>query len=92
MSRKYSHTTADVLPWSDAILLISKLEKDENYKMSLFIALSIFFGTRVSDTLRITWGQLLNNDLTIKTDFEVIEKKTQKYRIIKQCRLVNVLI
>ncbi|WP_243349363.1 tyrosine-type recombinase/integrase [Parabacteroides sp. FAFU027] len=83
MSRKYSHTTADVLQWSDAINLIAKLEKDENYKMSLFISVSIFFGLRVSDTLSITWEQILNKDQTIKVDFEVIEKKTKKYRIIK---------
>ena len=39
MSLKYSNTTADYLVWSEAMNLIRKLAKDENYKMSLFIAL-----------------------------------------------------
>lgn len=32
MSLKYSSTTADYLVWSDAMNLIRKLAKDENYK------------------------------------------------------------
>jgi hypothetical protein len=39
MSLKYSSTTADYLVWSDAMNLIRKLAKDENYKISLLIAL-----------------------------------------------------
>ena len=41
MSLKYSSTTADYLVWSDAMNLIRKLAKDENYKISLLIALFI---------------------------------------------------
>ena len=37
MSLKYSSTTADYLVWSDAMNLIRKLAKDENYKISLLI-------------------------------------------------------
>ena len=36
MSLKYSSTTADYLIWSDAMNLIRKLAKDENYKISHF--------------------------------------------------------
>lgn len=42
MSLKYSSTTADYLVWSDAMNLIRKLAKDENYKISLLIALGCF--------------------------------------------------
>ena len=34
MSLKYSSTTADYLIWSDAMNLIRKLAKDDNYKIS----------------------------------------------------------
>ena len=44
MSLKYSSTTADYLVWSDAMNLIRKLAKDENYKISLLIALGCFTG------------------------------------------------
>ena len=48
MSLKYSSTTADYLIWSDAMNLIRKLAKDENYKISLLIALGCFTGLRIS--------------------------------------------
>ena len=50
MSLKYSSTTADYLIWSDAMNLIRKLAKDENYKISLLIALGCFTGLRISDS------------------------------------------
>ncbi len=51
MSLKYSSTTADYLVWSDAMNLIRKLAKDENYKISLLISLGCFTGLRISDLL-----------------------------------------
>ena len=51
MSLKYSSTTADYLIWSDAMNLIRKLAKDENYKISLLISLGCFTGLRISDIL-----------------------------------------
>ena len=46
--------------------------------MSLLIGCGIFFGTRISDTLQLTWTMLLDDDR-----FELIEKKTKKRREIK---------
>ena len=78
MSLKYSNTTADYLVWSDAMNLIRKLAKDENYKMSLFIALGCFTGLRVSDILNLRWNQILGVD-----EFTIIEKKTGKQRTLR---------
>ena len=78
MSKKYSNTTADYLEWSEAINLIHKLERGEEWKMSLYVAVSIFFGLRVSDTLSLTWEQILEKD-----EIEILEKKTKKIRKIK---------
>lgn len=78
MSLKYSNTTADYLVWSDAMNLIRKLAKDENYKMSLFIALGCFTGLRVSDILSLRWFQILGAD-----EFTIIEKKTGKQRTLR---------
>ena len=44
MSLKYSNTTAGYLVWSDAMNLIRKLAKDQNYKISLLVALGCFTG------------------------------------------------
>ena len=78
MSLKYSNTTADYLVWSDAMNLIRKLAKDENYKMSLFIALGCFTGLRVSDILALRFYQILG-----VSEFTIIEKKTGKKRTIR---------
>ena len=78
MSLKYSSTTADYLVWSDAMNLIRKLAKDENYKISLLIALGCFTGLRISDILSLRWKQILDAD-----EFTVIEKKTDKVRTIR---------
>ena len=78
MSLKYSNTTADYLVWSDAMNLIRKLAKDQNYKMSLLIALGCFTGLRISDILALRWNQILGVD-----EFTITEKKTGKQRTIR---------
>ena len=78
MSLKYSNTTADYLVWSDAMNLIRKLAKDENYKMSLLVALGCFTGLRISDILALRWNQILGAD-----EFTIIEKKTGKKRTLR---------
>lgn len=78
MSLKYSTTTADFLVWSDAMNLIRKLAKDENYKMSLLIALGCFTGLRISDILALRWNQILYAE-----EFTIIEKKTGKQRTLR---------
>ena len=78
MSLKYSNTTADYLVWSDAMNLIRKLAKDEDYKMSLLVALGCFTGLRISDILALRWNQILGVD-----EFTIIEKKTGKQRTLR---------
>ena len=78
MSLKYSNTTADYLVWSDAMNLIRKLAKDDNYKMSLLVALGCFTGLRISDILALRWNQILGVD-----EFTIIEKKTGKQRTLR---------
>ena len=75
MGMKYSTTTADYLDWEIAMNLIRKLAKDENYKMSLLIAIGCFTGLRISDILSLRWNQILNTD-----EFSIIEKKTGKIK------------
>ena len=78
MSQKYSTTTADFLVWSDAMNLIRKLAKDNNYKMSLLVALGCFTGLRISDILTLRWNQILG-----VSEFTIIEKKTSKKRTLR---------
>ena len=78
MSLKYSNTTADFLQWDEAMNLIRKLAKDENYKISLLVALGCFTGLRISDILSLRWNQILHSE-----EFQIIEKKTGKKRTIR---------
>lgn len=78
MSVKNSHTTADYLDWNVMLNLIRKLYRDGDYRMSLFIGCGCFFGLRVSDLRKLTWGMLLNED-----KFILNEQKTNKRRVVK---------
>ena len=77
MSVRNSHTTADYLEWNVMLNLIRKLYRDGDYRMSLFVGCGCFFGLRVSDLRKLTWGMLLNED-----KFILNEQKTGKRRTI----------
>ncbi len=78
MSKKYSRTTADFLTWDQNLNLIRKLFNDGDYRMSLLISIGSFWGIRISDILRLKWGDILDMDGIV-----LVERKTQKPREIK---------
>lgn len=78
MSIKNSNTTSDYIEWDAAVNLVHRLFRDGDYRMSLLVGCGIFFGLRISDTLRLTWSMLLEGN-----SFEIIEKKTQKRREVR---------
>ena len=78
MSVRYSHPTADYIEWNVMLNLIRKLYRDCDYRMSLFIGCGCFFGIRVSDLRKLTWGMLMQDD-----KFIINEQKTGKCRIVK---------
>jgi integrase len=66
------------MEWDQFKSLISKLERDGEYKFCLLIAMGVFTGLRISDLLQIKFNQF------IETEFlNIIEKKTKKDRKIK---------
>lgn len=78
MSRKNSHTTSDALNWNDALNLIHRLYRDGDYRLSLLVGCGCFFGLRISDLRTLRWNMLLEGET-----FELHEKKTGKYRVVK---------
>jgi len=78
MSAKFSNTTSDFLEWSQSMNLIRNLYRDGNYRISLLVAFGSFWGLRISDILSLHWQQVYDRD-----EFELVEKKTQKRRVIK---------
>lgn len=78
MSNKGQNTTTTYMEWNDFISLITRLEKDEDYKFCLLISIGVFTGLRISDLLTLTYSHLLAHET-----FTIQEKKTKKQRSIK---------
>lgn len=66
------------LKWQDAQNLLKLLKVDGRHEERLLFALGFYTGLRISDILRLTWGQI-----TGLRAFDVVEKKTGKIREIK---------
>ncbi|MDD5508030.1 MAG: tyrosine-type recombinase/integrase [Bacteroidales bacterium] len=78
MSLLGQRTTTTAMYWEDFRSLISKLERDGEYKFCLLITIGVFTGLRIGDLLQLRYNQFENTDiLTIQ------EKKTKKTRRIK---------
>lgn len=78
MALKNSRTTTGFIEWSKLTQLILKLQRDEEYKFALLIAVGAFTGLRVGDNLGLVWKQILNKEV-----LELHEKKTGKFRKLK---------
>jgi len=78
MSLRGQRTTTTSMDWDQFKSLISKLERDMDYKYCLLISIGVFTGLRISDLLQLKFSQFENTDiLTIE------EQKTKKTRRIK---------
>ncbi len=78
MSLKFSNTTSDFIEWNQSMNLIRNLYRDGDYRISLLISFGSFWGLRISDILSLQWHQVYEMD-----EFELVERKTQKRRVIK---------
>lgn len=78
MATKHAYRTSDFLEWDTMLVLIRKLYRDGDYRMSLLIGCGCFFGLRISDLRTLTWEMLLEADT-----FTLNEKKTGKRRVVK---------
>ena len=74
----HQYRTSNALEWDTMLSIVRKLYRDGDYRLSLLIGCSAFFGLRISDTLSLTWAMLLNDD-----KFVIYEKKTGKRRAVK---------
>jgi integrase len=78
MSLKGQKTTTTSMDWDDFKSLISKLERDGDYKFSLLISIGVFTGLRISDLIQLRFNQFEETDI-----LTVTEIKTKKQRRIK---------
>jgi integrase len=78
MSLVGQKTTTTSMDWEDFKSLISKLERDEEFKFCLLIAIGVLTGLRIGDLLQLRFSQFEGTEILI-----VQEKKTKKTRRIK---------
>jgi integrase len=78
MSKLGQITTTSFIDWNDFISLITRLEKDKEYKFCLLVSIGVFTGLRISDLLNLKYSDILEDDV-----FLITEKKTKKDRSIK---------
>lgn len=78
MSLPGQRTTTTSMDWDDFKSLISKLERDNEFKFCLIIAVGVFTGLRISDLLKLRFNQFENTDI-----LNITEQKTKKIRRIK---------
>lgn len=78
MSLPGQRTTTTAMNWDDFRSLISRLERDGEYKFCLLIACGVFTGLRIGDLLRLRFSQFENTEI-----LSIQEQKTKKIRRIK---------
>ena len=78
MSLKGQRTTTTSMDWDDFKSLISKLERDKEYKFCLLISIGVFTGLRISDLLQLRFSQFEDSEI-----LNIQEQKTKKVRKIK---------
>lgn len=66
------------MDWDDFKSLISKLERDREYKFCLLISIGVFTGLRISDLLKLRFNHFENAEI-----LAIQEQKTKKTRRIK---------
>lgn len=87
MAKKGSNTTTSYIEWGEVQLLISRLERDKNYKFCLLVACGVYTGLRISDLLQLKYSDILSGETFVK-----IEKKTGKRREVKVNQLLRELV
>lgn len=78
MSLQGQKTTTGSISWDDFKSLISKLERDQNFKYCLLISIGVFTGLRIGDLLKLKYSDFSGGDI-----LELVEQKTKKTRRIK---------
>jgi len=78
MSLVGQKTTTGAMSWDDFKSLVSKLERDGEYKFCLMICIGVMTGLRLSDLLQLRFSQFENTDV-----LTIVEQKTKKTRKIK---------
>lgn len=83
--------TAEPIKNVDDINRISRfLIENKRFRDNMLFIVGINFGLRVSDLLQLRFSDLINPDLTFKSTFPILEKKTRNTRKVKKNRYITI--
>ena len=84
------HAAEPIKDVDDIYRISTYLIANERYRDNMLFIVGINFGLRVSDLLQLRFSNLINDDLTFKTTFPVLEKKTKNTRKVRRNRYISI--
>jgi len=84
------HTSEPIKRLDDIDRISKYLIANGRYRDNMLFILGINFGLRISDLLQLRFIQLINEDLTFKTTFPILEKKTKDTRKVRRNRYITI--
>lgn len=83
--------TSEPIKSMDTIMKISEyLIAQKRYRDNMLFIIGINFGLRASDLLRLRFSNLINDNLTFKASFPILEKKTMNTRKHRKNRYITI--
>jgi len=84
------HTAEPIKDVRDINKISSFLVKNERYRDNMLFIVGINFGLRISDLLSLRFSSIINDDLSFKSEFAILEKKTRNTRNVKKNRYISI--
>ena len=84
------HTSEPIKDMTDIIRISRYLINTKRYRDNMLFIVGINFGLRVSDLLTLRFSHLINDNLTFKDTFAILEKKTENTRKKKSNRYISI--
>lgn len=75
---------------NDIKMVTDYLVKEKRYRDNMLFIIGINFGLRISDLLSLRFCDIINDDLTFKTTFAILEQKTKNTRTKKKNRYITI--
>lgn len=84
------HRAEPVKSLDDINRITSFLISQKRYRDNMLFICGINFGLRISDLLRLRFCNIINEDMTFKDEFPILEKKTKNTRKQRHDRVLSV--
>lgn len=84
------HKSEPIKDLADIKRVTEYLIQNGRYRDNMLFIIGINFGLRISDLLRLRFCDIINDDLTFKTTFSILEQKTKNTRAKRKNRHITI--